>query len=61
MEKEYTEYLDNIINNKSEILEDEIKHAVKVLMDIYVEKRFITYLRLMKEEITETEEEVNQE
>lgn len=57
MNKDYIEHIENIMDNKLELLEDEIKHAVGVLMEIYAEKRFITYLKLMKEGALEAKDD----
>ena len=48
-ENEYAKYLDDIIEKKFDLLEDEIKGGISALLDIYAETRFITYLKLMKE------------
>ncbi len=52
---EYAEYLDTIIEKKFNLLEDEIKSGLSSLMDVYAEIRFITYLKLMKEDSLDSE------
>ncbi len=50
MKKENTERIERIIDRKTESLDDDIKFAVGILMDIYAEKRVITCLKLLEEE-----------
>ncbi len=49
-ENEYAEYLDSVIEKKFNLLEDEVKSRISALIDVYAEIRFITYLKLMKED-----------
>lgn len=49
-EKTYAEYLESVLEKKFNLLEDEVKHGISALMDVYAEIRFITYLKLMQED-----------
>lgn len=47
------EYIDKVIEKRLNAIEDNIKTALEMLLEIYAEKRFITYLNFLKKEAKE--------